>query len=542
MPLSTLRLFSFSRSPTTRQTKTDSGPPRPTLLGLALAAPDRLGVTREKDGAEAGHPRLEMGHSATPARARSRSPNPNPTTRSRDRPIQPRSRSRRRYGSPPATADACPYCPERDSKRFDNLDRTARSLAAEGRTRVGDPTDPPRGSDDGTTDLDLLQGTRSSGRYTASRPPLFDDVDDLEVDHLSLSSTSTSDEDDDYDLDGENESLFSVNSPPTSAYSLGRSPSTRKSSLSTTATSDPLISPSSVPSVPVLSFGSLAHQRGHWLPATPDKVPAPSAESQFAPHLPDAPPPPTPGPLLSSSPEKHQNSSLRRASSLTSFSPSRPSLLSKSLRSLASLPNLTLPNLLPQLHRPDIYLSNSDSQSPALTSGWGAKERRRVLDSEPSWDADEARGLLSRRAKRSLSIGGSTSMEGESEAAASSYASMNGSTTDADLALSDFSTPAPVSPPPSPILSDHDSSPCDVAPPSLESSTPPAPPSPPPPSQRFISNTRHLLMLSIEFSMMRADKISSPLRPRAVIVRNGSPTRGGGQGLGPSRLRNEVVV
>ncbi|KAM0788809.1 hypothetical protein ACM66B_002896 [Microbotryomycetes sp. NB124-2] len=40
----------------------------------------------------------------------------------------------------------------------------------------------------------------------------------------------------------------------------------------------------------------------------------------------------------------------------------------------------------------------------------------------------------------------------------------------------------------------------------------PAPP-------RFISNQRHLLMLSLEISMMHANKIRSPLRPRAVVIR-----------------------
>ncbi|GAA5955079.1 hypothetical protein JCM3765_003186 [Sporobolomyces pararoseus] len=531
MHISTLKLFSFSRSSTNYQPSNRSNPSLPPLtppFNRPTSAHDDLSnsTSREKDSTTgAGHLFL-MGHSPSPPSkphriTRSRSPKDQTT------PIRPRSLSRRRYELPKVSQEGvepCPYCPEREGKR--NLDQeTARST---GLSRTERAEEVRRSS---ASSLDSLQGLdgNSRRRMSTNRPPLFDDVEEL--DGLSLSSTSSSEEEED-DLEGEEESLFSYNSPPTSAYSLGRTPSLRKSSLSTTATSDPLISPSSIPSVPVLSYGCPAHQRGHWLPATPDKVPAPSAESQIAPSLPDAPSP-QPPPSLSSSPEKQQ-SSLRRASSLTSFSPSRPSLLSKSLRSLASLPNLTLPNLLPQLPRPDIYLTSSGSdpnQSPFLKSGWGARERRRVLDSEPSWDADEARGLLSRRSRRSSSL--------IDEVEATLFATANGTgSVDADLALSDFSTPVPLpSPPPSPTTEAPPLATIPSAPPV----PPPSPPAPPPPSQRFISNTRHLLMLSIEFSMMRADKISSPLRPRAVIVRNGSPTRGGMNSLGPSSLRNEVV-
>ncbi|GAA5927868.1 Lsb5p [Sporobolomyces koalae] len=455
-----------------------------------------------------------MGRSSSPSPRsnRSSSPNSEVSPAARDSPIRHRSPSRRLYKYPVELDDriqACPYCPdEAGSAKVGNRDGTTRTSQALELTFDGRPES--RRCSEGS--LDLLQSS-SSGRRGSTRPPLFDDVDvveALEIDQLSLSSLSSSDDDDD---EVEEASLFSFSSPPTSAYSLGRSPSTRKSSLSTTATSDPLISPNSVPSLPVLSFGSPSHQRGHWLPATPDKVPAPSASSQRAPLLPDTP--------LSTSPEKApslSSTSLRRASSLSSAS--KPSLLSKSLRSLASLPNLALlPNLLPQLPRPDLYLPSPELYSPSLKSGWGARERRRVLDSEPSWDADEARGLLSRRTK----VHASGSRD-RSDALLSGSAT--GTLPDVDLALSDFSTPVPLSPSP---------------PPSPELATPPviavveaAAVSPPPPPQRFISNTRHLLMLSIEFSMMRADKISSPLRPRAVIVRNGSPTRDGVAGIGPT--------
>ncbi|GAA5974612.1 hypothetical protein JCM5350_001218 [Sporobolomyces pararoseus] len=534
MHIGTLKLFSFSRPSTDYQPSNRPNPSLPPLTPPShrptSAHEDLSNSTNREKGESTGTGHLFlMGHSPSPPSklhriTRSRSPK-DQTTR-----IRPRSLSRRRYELPKVPQEGvepCPYCPGREGKAR-NLDQeTARST---GLSRTEGAEEIRRGSAS-SLELQGLNGN-SRRRISTNRPPLFDDVDELDGLSLSSTSSSASSSEEEDDLDGEEESLFSYNSPPTSAYSLGRTPSLRKSSLSTTATSDPLISPSSIPSLPVLSYGCPAHQRGHWLPATPDKIPAPSAESQTAPSLPDAPSSPQSALPLSSSPEKQQ-SSLRRASSLTSFSPSRPSLLSKSLRSLASLPNLTLPNLLPQLPRPDIYLTSGgfdSAQPPFLKSGWGARERRRVLESEPSWDADEARGLLSRRSRRLPSL--------IDEVEATLFATTSGiGSVDADLALSDFSTPVPLpSPPPSPTA--------EAPSPNQTLSTTPLPPPgppPPPPSQRFISNTRHLLMLSIEFSMMRADKISSPLRPRAVIVRNGSPTRGGTSSLGPSSLRNEVL-
>lgn len=94
-------------------------------------------------------------------------------------------------------------------------------------------------------------------------------------------------------------------------------------------------------------------------------------------------------------------------------------------------------------------------------------------------------------------------------------------------------------------------------------SSPPAPPSPPrttidlppltpvpvvaeqevepplPPTTRYISNPRHLLMISLELAMMRADKIRSPLRPRAVVCRCGGSR---GAQMPGSGLRWEVRV
>ncbi|GAA5893250.1 uncharacterized protein JCM6883_007609 [Sporobolomyces salmoneus] len=536
MPLSSFKLFNF----TSRDYKPSSTEPEvspldqsrpPPSLSRPTLAPHFLSLdsesTNKEKGIGVGHLSVLMGHNPTPRRIRSRSPHHLPTD-SRDSAIRPRSLSRRRYELPEVSQtelEGCPYCPEGGKRSDRERGVTARSKSTTdkdgGKTRRSSRSSSTEG----------IQGNTSGGK---NRAPLFDDVDvELEVDLLSLSSTSSSSTSSSDEDDEEEASIFSHSSPPTSAYSLGRSPSSiRKSSLSTTATSDPLISPSSIPSVPVLSFGSPSHQRGHWLPATPEKIPAPSHQSQFAPSLPDPPPLPLPSIPLSTSPEK-QGTSLRRASSFSPSTVSRPSLLSRSLRSLASLPNLnlTLPNLLPQFPRPDIYLTNSDASQSApssLTTGWGAKERRRVLDSEPSWDADEARGLLGRRGRRFPGLLG----DAVDEVEATLFASTNGGISlDADLALSDFTPPPPPSLP-------------DIQPPPLVS-TPPPPiqqqqqPQQPPP-QRFISNTRHLLMLSIEFSMMRADKISSPLRPRAVIVRNGgSPTR---DGLGKSRLRNEVKI
>lgn len=91
--------------------------------------------------------------------------------------------------------------------------------------------------------------------------------------------------------------------------------------------------------------------------------------------------------------------------------------------------------------------------------------------------------------------------------------------------LQTFSSPSPPSPPRKTI----DLPPLAPAPAVVEEEEEAAPLSPP--ITRYISNPRHLLMISLELSMMRADKIRSPLRPRAVVVRCGGPSQVVGSGL-----------
>ncbi|GAA5822060.1 hypothetical protein JCM11251_004843 [Rhodosporidiobolus azoricus] len=473
-------------------------------------------------------------------------------------PSAPRSLSRRRryrLPSPPKSADECCCCCEAGGQGEMELPNEQRRRASTSRVR----TDRRRSSaqdDDAEEGLDGTELLSSgSGESLASTVPssgrgrLFDS-DDEDGDVLSAYNTD----------DTESIGSFSPAtpaswwSPPTKKSPFSRSPSLRKSSITR---SDPLISPSSSPS---LSFGKAsspsrrgsAGDRGHWMPPPPEPTAFCASKS---PELPDtlqlgsAPSPPPSPPRRLSPPI---------------------SLLTKSLRSLSRLPNL-----LPRLPTPETYLSSSFSSTTTvddasgLAPGWGSAERRRILAEEPSHAADEARGFtLSRRRVK-------TPLVDEVEAAAVSPTT--------DLALSHLDpSGAKVSPPPSPTSptadhlplphpvptsnplpspapSDPSTDPFSPVPLSNASPTPPSsssaspsPPSPPPPSSspspppRFISNHRHLLMLSLEFEMMRHAKIRGPLRQRAVIVRPASPPRASA-GIGEcykveSALRREVRV
>ncbi|GAA5892019.1 hypothetical protein JCM5296_004665 [Sporobolomyces johnsonii] len=479
----------------------------------------------------------------------------------RDPPSRPRSLSKRRYQLPQEVQEKGDYCcccegETRDELRVFGVEpSTSEATAwAKGLEVAGQRRGPAPQADDRddtlVSSVDSVSPVPSLSR--SARPPLFDDDSDSSTDDESACGS----------LPSSSFSPFTPTSftPITPATSLSRSPSLRKSSVPTTATSDPLLSPSPSSTAPILSFGTSS--RGHWLPARPGKLPTASGctTDPLLPDIPVGPSPPSP-------PETPTPSTARRT---PTSSPPKDSLLTKSLRSLARLPNLTLPNLLPRLPPPDSYLAGSPE--PSLKAGWGAAERRRVLDAEPSYEADEARGLLLRRRGSSGTggwIGGRraggplTVVDDDAGAAvlADSAAAAAAGTAGGELAMEDFSAnaaaaaamlPAPPSPSPSPTPPPPSSSPPSttmtesdsfLAAPSRPSPPSPSPPPPPPSSpplhtQRFISNHRHLLMLSIEFSMMRADKIRSPLRPRAVIVRQASPSR---TGAGHSALRREVL-
>lgn len=428
------------------------------------------------------------------------------------------------------------------------------------------------------------------------RSRLFASDDEEEADDL----------DDDGDEVGSALSSWSGWSPsscflPSASASSAASPPPprRRASLSSTAaTSDPLRH--SFPSPPKLEFDRV-RQRAHWLPAPSH----PTAETAWS--APDVPDVVRSSLAASTSSPIHTppNSPPRAASS--SSSPTRPeSLLTKSLRSLSRLPNLTLADVLPRAasnNTTTTSVNDDVDDLAALPPGWGPAERRRVLAEEPSHAADEARAgfrYLLRRPPSPFSLTGrsrSSSTSSSSEfgghtidevealgygfefglkdlGASSSSERDPPSSCPADAAASpplvedkvDVCFEAPTSPsadvpllPPRPhekrqvlVVPPHAA---DIPPgaatsapassPDHESaaSPPPSPPPPPPPlPPRFVSNHRHLLMLALEFEMMRHAKIRGPLRQRAVIVRQAtSPPRERGAARERSRLCQEVV-
>ncbi|GAA6004913.1 hypothetical protein JCM10207_008450 [Rhodosporidiobolus poonsookiae] len=489
-----------------------------------------------------------------------------PPSKAETRASPPRSLSRRRYrlpsppGVPTVSPDECCCCAA--SPDFDvGGGRRVGRASGDGQWNASRRSSTTDDDEDDERDGPLAssgsgESICSTAPSTSTRAPLFD-----------------SDEEDDlpssYTTDGDSDSLWSLSpATPTSwtappalsarrRSSLSRSPSLRKSTISKVATSDPLISPSSSPSsAPSLAFG------GYWLPA-PAEATAHCASS--APELPD---------LIAASPAPSPPSSPPRRNSPP------VSLLTKSIRSLSRLPNLAL---LPRLPTPDSYLSSSaprpasssssssdgDEDLATLPPGWGPAERRRILAAEPSHAADEARGfvLSRRRAKHPLVDeveASAASAAGGVGALGAGLGGMKLHELDASGARVPSPLLSPVSPtsptedhlplPPldAPLPLDDGAAPSDPASPAEDAvRTPPSPP-------RFISNHRHLLMLSLEFEMMRASKIRGPLRQRAVIVRQASPPprpatgvrlqAGGAAGeaqrmfAGGSMLRREVVV
>ncbi|POY74140.1 hypothetical protein BMF94_2952 [Rhodotorula taiwanensis] len=453
-----------------------------------------------------------------------------------------------------------------------------------------DPREPARApedrSDDETDDDDDEDGEVS---------PLESSEELLAPESLAPSSLSTvrsrlfaSDDEDDYGDILEDDGILSMSGGDScgSAFSPGSllslaSPARRAVLSIEAATSDPLRH--SLSSPPTLEFDHV-RQRGHWIPARS----APTSETVWnAPDVPDVVVRPA-TPSVPTSPSTTPPSSPPRGATTPSGRPE--SLLSKSLRSLARLPNLTLADVLPRAAVPV-----PEEDLTALPPGWGPAERRRVLAAEPSHAADEARAgfrYLLRRppspfsagrrlAAAAVASGSRKSVEfghpiDEVEAlgygfgfglqdlgCAASPAALapDAGSGDEEDNLAQLRARAPTSPsadvPPLPPRalerprSKESSPPADPVPaPSsipvtdddespVEASAPLSPPPSLPP--RFISNHRHLLMLSLEFEMMRHAKIRGPLRQRAVIVRQAtSPPRERGVTRERSRLSQEV--
>ncbi|BGP31194.1 hypothetical protein JCM10296v2_002958 [Rhodotorula toruloides] len=334
------------------------------------------------------------------------------------------------------------------------------------------------------------------------------------------------DEDDDEEPDDRDVSFFTPSTPA----SLTTSPLSRKSSISKTAKSDPLLAPITTP---ILSFK--VSPQGHWIPAPAAPV-TECVSSEL--DLPDV--------VKSTSSLSTPPSSPPRASS--SPPSSRPSLLTKSLRSLSRLPNLTLPRFSsPDSYIPAALLPSAAADLANLPPGWGPAERRRVLAAEPSHAADEARGfsISLRRRKEPFLRAPPPSPVDEVEAAGMLWGVEELDLREKDKGQSTAAKVAGEDAPPVQTANPTD----DIAPlppsstaPSVapaaattptDGSAPASAASPPQPVPRFISNHRHLLMLSLEFEMMRHAKIRGPLRQRALIVRQASPPRK--DGTAPAR-------
>ncbi len=444
----------------------------------------------------------------------------------------------------------------------------------------------------GSSEESLSQGSLAPSSVSTVRSRLFasDDEEDLE------------DLDDELLGGGGGGGGSSWSSAPSSSSPAAFSPgslfstcSPRRSSVSIeTATSDPLQHSFSPP--PTLAFDHV-RRREHWLPPPS----APTAETVCdEPDVPDTLLRPSPSTWASDTLQsQYKTPPATPPRSAQANSPTRPeSLLTKSLLALSRLPNLTLADMLPRsalapASRP------VDEDLASLPAGWGPAERRRVLAAEPSFAADEARAgfrYLLRRPPLPFSAGrrlaaatAFSSRKGVADsgqaideveaigygfggfglqdlgASALSAASKESEDVVAATADSPASPTADVPPlPPRPherhgasgplfggpiapapsstTTTEGPQSPSDdpaVASGDSSSSVTATSPAPLPP--RFISNHRHLLMLSLEFEMMRHAKIRGPLRQRAVIVRQAtSPPRDRGAGRERSRLREEV--
>ncbi|GAA6046342.1 hypothetical protein JCM3770_004873 [Rhodotorula araucariae] len=476
-------------------------------------------------------------------RARPRPPQP-PHADVKDDSVsgRPRSLSRRRYRlpSPPVVPDGAASCrccdadPTGDLFDRDNGPNARKSARVRQSTPLPDSLDSrrPSGSSD-ETESSLASSTTSFmpslSPSSSGRSRLFDDGDD--------------------DYAGEDfvESPWSFSPRTPSSFSASLQ---RKTSISKAATSDPLLAPSPSAAVPTFSLGKGTSRCGRWVPAPSEPT---SLKCTCAPELPDV--------VCASVPPSPPTSPPRLAAPAIS----RPSLLTKSLRSLSRLPNLTLPDLLPRLATSESYLSSRPAASApppelaALPPGWGPAERRRVLAAEPSHAADEARGFVLSLALRSAApfslrrgfplgappagvatgrvphgmamqdLRSAPDVGDLGERAAPDAAALRANPV-SDDAVPRATAAATLDDPFSPV-------------PVVAAADPPA--SAVQAQARYISNPRHLLQLAIEFEMMRHAKIRGPLRQRAVIVRQATspPRYGGGAGARErSRLCEEVAA
>lgn len=288
-----------------------------------------------------------------------------------------------------------------------------------------------------------------------SRPPLFDDDSEEDDDYFPLTPTS---------LPSLSTSSYS-SSPSSYSFTSPR----RRLSVSTLATTDPLVSP-------------------------PSEIPPPLEQAFSPPH------------------------STLPAYPVTPTKSNTTSLLTKSLCSLVRLPNLSLPTL----SRPSIIpiLSSSKANHLELTEQEEGKGMTPEIPWEwrgsrsgnaVTWRGREKDSVPSSGGKISILRGAGKRVMLEREEEAIMVVQLQTFSPMIDLGR----------------IEDEDQ----VVEIDLDELTPapqvvvkeiiPTPPSVTTTPLRIVSNQRHLLMLSLEIKMMKVGKIVSPLRPRAVIVIGG---------------------
>ncbi|SGZ31585.1 BQ5605_C045g12208 [Microbotryum silenes-dioicae] len=414
---------------------------------------------------------------------------------------------------------------------------TTRRIRSGYDTRLGhyDPFGVGR-SLDGVTPADLSAASSTSPlpSLSPSRPPLFDDSDeDDDEDETSriYYLSNTDDEDNDVLC-----TPTSAGSGPVRRVSLGllREP------VKTMAVNDPLLSPPPPP-MPILTFGRQG-LKSAWLPASP------LTTSSVSPTT--TPPTITPATLpsfpafLSTSPPSMTSSILTaervRSTSgawdatvsggttskplspvslpppTTSTTVPKVSLLTKSLRSLAiSLPNLQLPGLRPPLLSLDLEGLDAGERAPwkrPRRASFGAVDSSLAIagatPSVESWaeNADEVLTMFQLQTFSAPPL--ASSVNSRQDPASTSTSADRSAKKKSAVPVS----PVPIAPAPTVMM------------------------------PRYVSNQRHLLMLSLELEMMRRHKISAPLRGRAVVVRVATPPRGSSpMSSGGSGLRWEVM-
>lgn len=371
-----------------------------------------------------------------------------------------------------------------------------------------------------------LSPTASSSSLSPSRVPLFDDDDGQDEE-----------EDDDYfgtppRTDFWRRESISPSSLPTGS-AASASPG-RRSFTPHSTTKDPLISPPSP--IPqnnrTLSPDSLPHDES--LPPLLALAPSLLPLHQH----PDVDPPSSLFPRTINFRKKLSDS-----------------LLTQSLLSLAKLPNLSLANLTANGLR---GMSNVENPAVSHESPYQAA----ATEAEKEWSS--SRVLLVGRGKENVPVVREKWVE-DSRAVltkgtlrvpitGSQVRRLSQIAIDDCEAATTFVQLQTFSPPPTSSTKKSQHSVKRRSTTTTTSSSPPTTPSPlveaastPPPSPtppRIISNPHHLLMLSLELSMVARGKITSPLRPRAYILRSDRKTGQeivAGGGLVSSRLRCEVV-